>query len=153
MKHLKTFESFISEAKDMVTFSVNNDKLDQLLNDYHGRELDYVKIKGDEFYTLPRREFDRFIDAASSKGFEVGYEGDDDSDIYVQENFIDEGVLVEPGRYVRTHGKKPSGEGLWAFQFGKEELFAPGTMKYTDAVKWAKEKAKELKVNVVYVLS
>jgi len=153
MKHLKTFESFISEAKDMVTFSVNNDKLDQLLNDYHGRELDYEKIKGDEYYTLPRREFDRFIDAASSKGFEVGYEGDDDSDIYIQENFIDEGVIVEPSRYVRVHGKKPSGKGQWAFVFGNEELFAPGNMNYTDAVKWAKDKAKELKVNVVYVAS
>lgn len=152
MKHLKTFESFINEATTVVTFAINDDKLDQLLHDHHGRELDYVKIKGDEYYTLPKKDFDRFIDAADSKGFDVDTESED-SVISVHEQEMNEGILVEPGKYVRTHGKKPSGEGLWAFQFGKEELFAPGTMKYADAVKWAKEKAKELKVNVVYVLS
>jgi hypothetical protein len=69
MKHLKTFESFLNEAKDSVTFSVNDEKLDQLLHDFHERELDYVKVKGDDFYSLPKREFDRFIAAADSKGF------------------------------------------------------------------------------------
>jgi len=103
MKHLKTFEGFINEAKDMVTFLVNNDKLDQLLNDYHGRELDYVKIKGDEYYTLPKREFDRFIDAAYSKGFEVGYEGDDNSDVYVQESKVNEAkIMYQKGKSYQT---------------------------------------------------
>ena len=69
MKYFKLFESFINEAKDSVTFSVNDEKLDQLLHDFHERELDYVKVKGDEFYSLPKREFDRFIAAADSKGF------------------------------------------------------------------------------------
>lgn len=88
MKHIKTFEGFLNEAKDLVTFSVNDDKLDQLLHDFHERELDYVKVKGDEFYSLPKREFDRFIAAADSKGFDVNYEGSKNSVIYVQESSV-----------------------------------------------------------------
>lgn len=70
MKYFKLFESFINEAKDSVTFSIRDEKLDQLLHDFHERELDYVKVKGDEFYSLPKREFDRFIAAAGRKGFD-----------------------------------------------------------------------------------
>lgn len=72
---------------------------------------------------------------------------------FINESSLTEGILVEPGRYVRVHGKQPKGEGMWAFQIGKEELFTPKVMKYTDAVKWAKEQAKEKNVNVVYTLS
>lgn len=88
MKHIHTFESFLNEGKDIVTFSVNDDKLDQLLHDHHGRELDYANIKGDEYYTLPRVEFDRFIDAADSKGFDVDYEESPDAVIHLAESMV-----------------------------------------------------------------
>lgn len=76
----------ITEANDVVTFSVNDDKLDQLLNDFHARELGFVNIKGDDYYTLPQRDFDRFIDAADSKGFNVDYANNEDSVISIMES-------------------------------------------------------------------
>jgi len=77
----------MDESKnDTVIFSVNDDKLDSLLHDHHGRELDFTTIRGDEFYVLPRREFDRFMDAADSKGFDVDYDNSEDSVIAVEEN-------------------------------------------------------------------
>lgn len=95
MKNIPTLEEFILESmneakKDIVTFMINDEKLDQLLHDHHGRELDYVKIKGDEFYTLPRRDFDRFIDAADSKGFDVDYEESEDAVLQVYESNVNE---------------------------------------------------------------
>jgi len=67
-------------------------------------------------------------------------------------NFLNEGVLVEPGRYVRVHGKQPKGNGVWAFSIGDEEVFTPSAMTYVEATKWAKEEAKKRNVNVVYTL-
>ena len=148
-------ESIVNEAQDLVTFTIDDDKLDRLLHDFHKRELDYVDVKGDQYYTLPRREFDRFMDAADSKGFDVDYEDSEDSVVYVMESSmtkLSEGVLVEPSRYVRAHGKKPSGMGKWAFEIGGEEVFTPTAMNYTDAQNWAKEEAKKKNVNVVYTL-
>jgi len=77
------------ESSDVITFSIDDDKLDQLLHDFHERELDYVKVKGDDFYTLPRKEFDRFIDAADSRGFDVDSENSEDSVIDIMSD-IDE---------------------------------------------------------------
>jgi hypothetical protein len=41
-----------------------------------------------------------------------------------------------------SHGKKPSGFGVWAFaaDFGDTEVefFTPNSMSYTDAKKWVK---------------
>jgi len=76
----------INESNDVVTFSVNDDKLDQLLNDFHKRELGFVNIQGDDYYTLPQRDFDRFIDAADSKGYDVDYENNEDSVISIMES-------------------------------------------------------------------
>ncbi|NBO22537.1 hypothetical protein EBU94_04255 [bacterium] len=83
-RFVKTFESFLNESQDIVTFSIDDDSLDQLLHDNHKRELDYVKVKGDDYYTLPKREFDRFIDAANSRGFDVDYENSEESVVYIQ---------------------------------------------------------------------
>lgn len=104
MKNIPTLEEFIiesymNEAKDSVTFSINDEKLDQLLHDHHGRELDYVKIRGDEFYSLPKREFDRFIAAADSKGF------DEDSWSYYEESvkYVNEGkIIYQKGKSYQT---------------------------------------------------
>jgi len=107
MKHLPTLEEFIiesmNEAKDSVKFSINDETLDQLLHDHHGRELDYVKIKGDEFYTLPRRDFDRFIDAADSKGFDVDYEESEDAVLQVHESTVNEAkIIYQKGKSYQT---------------------------------------------------
>jgi hypothetical protein len=93
MKHIPTFNNFINEARmkttykhsDVVLFSIDDDKLDQILNDKFARNLDFEDIKGDSYYSLPRREFDRFIDLADSSGFDVDYEGSEDSVIDVIE--------------------------------------------------------------------
>ena len=68
------------------------------------------------------------------------------------ENFLNETVLIDPSKYVRTHGKKPSGTGMWAFEIDGEEKFTPKSMLYSDAQKWAKDEANKKKVKVVYTL-
>ncbi len=89
MKNLITFEEFLNEslneAKDEIVFSIDDDKLDQMLNSRFSRQLDYKDDKGDSFYVLTRRDFDRFIDLADSSGFDVDYENSEDSVIAVQE--------------------------------------------------------------------
>ena len=86
MKHIQTFESFLYESGNEVTFSVDDDKLDQLLNARFSRQLDYKDDKGDTLYVLPKREFDRFLDLADSSGFDVDYENSEDSVLYVIES-------------------------------------------------------------------
>lgn len=109
-------------STDLITFSVDDEKLDQLLHDFHGRELDYVNDKKDILYTLPRREFDRFIDAADSKGFDVDYNESDRSVIYVMEEMgladIEEANVTAnldggagPMRTPRAFGKKEDERG------------------------------------------
>lgn len=105
MKHLQTFNSFLNEGKDEIIFSVNDEKLDHLLHDFHKRELDYKDIKGDSFYVLPKREFDRFIDTADSSGFDVDYENSEDSVVYVQESRVNEAVSPEVHKMVNKFVK------------------------------------------------
>lgn len=65
-----------------------------------------------------------------------------------------EGVEVSTTRYERVHGRKPRGNGLWAFYFdpvGDEPIFAPSAMNYTDAVKWASLKARNMGKKIIYV--
>jgi hypothetical protein len=67
---------------------------------------------------------------------------------------LDENVTVSTDRYKRSHGKNPKGWGQWAFYFdsrGGEPIFTPSGMDYKDAVKWAKEKAKEANKSSIYV--
>jgi len=85
MKNLHTFEEFLNENSKEVIFSVDNEKLDQLLNSRFSRQLDFKTIKGDEYYILSRKEFDRFIDLGDSSGFDVDYENSEDSVIDVIE--------------------------------------------------------------------
>jgi len=72
----------------------------------------------------------------------------------LRESVVNEAVSVDTIRYKRSHGKEPKGTGLWAFYFnrtGGDPIFAPTTMSYSDAVKWAKEEAKKAGKSVVYV--
>lgn len=69
--------------------------------------------------------------------------------------FVRESIEISTSNYQFAHGKKPSGRGGWAFEFkinGQWQVeFAPGQMLYTDAKKWAVERAKELKTSMVRV--
>jgi hypothetical protein len=57
-------------TSDVVTFSIDDDKLDQLLHDKFSDHIDYIDDDHlDSYYTMPQRQFDRFIDAADSRGF------------------------------------------------------------------------------------
>ena len=67
-----------------IIFSINDEKLDDILRANHSRELEYKKdVTGDVYYILPTKEFDRFIDYADSAGYDVDYENSEDSVIYV----------------------------------------------------------------------
>ena len=90
MKHIQTFESFLNESGSEVIFSVDDDKLDQMLQAKFKSQLDYKDIFGEDFYALPKREFDRFIDLADSSGFDVDYDGSETSVVYVHESIVNE---------------------------------------------------------------
>ena len=67
-----------------IIFSINDEKLDDILRANHSRELEYKRdVTGDVYYILPTKEFDRFIDYADSAGYDVDYENSEDSVIYV----------------------------------------------------------------------
>jgi hypothetical protein len=125
MKHIQTFENFLNESGNEVIFSVDDDKLDQMLNARFTRQLDYKDIKGDSLYVLPKREFDQFIDLADSSGFDVDYENSEDSVVYVQESIVNEAATVpsnvldfakRKGSYATALVKKAAS---WAEKAGK----------------------------------
>jgi len=64
---------------------------------------------------------------------------------------------ISTTNYEFTHGRKPRGEGCWAFQFykgGKDTLeFTPGPFgcSYSAAKKWAIKRAKEIGADRVAV--
>jgi hypothetical protein len=82
----EVIEEGVTEAYNFITFSIDDEKLDDLLHKQFSKALDYFKEGGDEFYTLPQREFDRFIDAADSKGFDVDYEDSEESVLHIHES-------------------------------------------------------------------
>ncbi len=79
LKKVQLKESTIAEAAGVVTFSVNDDKLDTMLNSRFSNQLDFVNHMGDTYYTLPKAAFDRLIDLADSSGFDVDYENSENS--------------------------------------------------------------------------
>ena len=67
-----------------IIFSINDEKLDDILRANHSRELEYKRdVTGDVYYILSTKEFDRFIDYADSAGYDVDYENSENSVIYV----------------------------------------------------------------------
>ena len=92
MKNIQTFESFLNENSNDVIFSVDDDKLDTMLTSKFGRQLDYTDVKGDSYYVLSRRDFDRFIDLADSSGFDIDYENSEDAVIDVIESVVNEAI-------------------------------------------------------------
>lgn len=110
MKHLNTFESFTNESMesenakirqelvkskkikdDDVVFSVDDEKLYQMLNARFNRQIEVHMLKnGDEYYSLSRIGFERFLDLADSSGFDVDYDNSEDSVITVYESRVNE---------------------------------------------------------------
>ena len=70
-------------------------------------------------------------------------------------------TAISTSNYEFAHGKKPRGEGLWAFKFiygylGQavaSEEFTPKSMSYSAAKKWAQGRADELNAIRVSVLA
>jgi hypothetical protein len=59
-------------TSDVVTFSIDDDKLDTLLHAKFSNYIDYIDDDHlDSYYTMPQRQFDRFIDLADSSGFDT----------------------------------------------------------------------------------
>ena len=84
----KSFAQVFNDTSnsDNIIFSINDEKLDDILRANHSRELDYKKdVTGDVYYILPTKEFDRFIDYADSSGYDVDYENSENSVIYVRD--------------------------------------------------------------------
>jgi len=69
----------------LVVFSVSNDMLDSILHKHFTNKVDYH----DEYYTLPVKDFDRFQDEASNKGFNIDKE-DPHADVTVIEDLMTE---------------------------------------------------------------
>ena len=72
-------------------------------------------------------------------------------------------VHFDTSEYEIAHGSKPKGFGRWAFEFAnddgwllasngeKEIVWAPNSMKFSEAKRWATKKARELNANLASV--
>ena len=109
MKNLQSYDEFLNESKNEIIFSVDDEKLDNILHAKFGRQLDYEDVKGDSYYSLPKKEFDRFIDLADSSGFDVNYDESEKSVVFVYEAKINEGNWS-----VMMKGVKSGGSGPWS---------------------------------------
>jgi len=91
---------------DDVVFTIDDEKLDQMVNSKFGSRLDIEEVNGDSYYILNQRDFDRLVDLADSRGFDVDYENSEDSvlSIYenVNENHISEPYMFQVGDLVRN---------------------------------------------------
>lgn len=61
-------------------------------------------------------------------------------------------VSFSTSQYQFSHGKMPRGTGMWAFEFAGVTVFAPGTMSFAEAKKWATAEAKTRGVSTVKVM-
>ncbi len=104
MKNLQTYDEFLNESqlneasqRGKVIFSVDDDKLDTLLHSRFGKQLDYEDIKGDSYYVMLQKDFDRFIDLADSSGFDVDGESEDSVIDIVESRLNEFGPLAGSG--------------------------------------------------------
>jgi len=81
------------ETHDKITFSVDDEKIDEMLHNSFESQLEYVNENGDVLYKLPKRQFDRLIDMADSRGFNVDYENSEESVIIVYDNYSKGGEI------------------------------------------------------------
>ncbi len=68
-------------------------------------------------------------------------------------------IEVNTKEYESVHQKAPRRVGVWAFSIGNKDAFDDvdkafwtGSMKYTDAVKMAKQEAKKQGATIIYVM-
>jgi hypothetical protein len=76
-------ESLILQENKKVIFSVDNEKLDNILHSMYKNKIDYEDVNKDMYYTLNKSDFERFIDRADSEGFDVDYNNSENSVVYV----------------------------------------------------------------------
>jgi hypothetical protein len=90
---LKKLKSSLKDTD--VVFTIDDEKLDQMVNSRFSSQLDYQEVDGDSYYILNQRDFDRLIDLADSSGFDVDYENSEDSVLFIYEN-VNENHISEP---------------------------------------------------------
>jgi len=61
-------------------------------------------------------------------------------------------IRLETRQFEFAHGKKPSGQGSWAFSIEGHEFWFHGSM-FSDAVRLAKRQAQKMGATVVSVCS
>lgn len=145
MKHITTFTDFINESalNEASEFAAE-------LNDYINDMYNFVtKAKNKAKTQVEKKVYADII--AKIDRF------DEEVDLLISDNLtesdaIDEAVNVDDSKYVRAHGKKPKGNGMWGFEIKGQEVFTPTSMSYADAQKWAKEEAKRLGASYAYTL-
>jgi hypothetical protein len=81
------------KTHNKITFSVDSQEIDEMLYNSFDSQLEYDDKNGDILYKLPKRQFDRLIDMADSRGFDVDYENSEESVIIVYDNYADGGKL------------------------------------------------------------
>ena len=147
MKHITKFEDFINESVNESNFDAKSFAAD--LNDYINDMYNFVTKAKSKASTQEEKKaladiiakIDRFDSEVTNL-----------ADSLMESENIDEAAKVDDSKYVRAHGKKPKGNGMWGFEIKGQEVFTPTSMSYADAQKWAKEEAKRLGASYVYTL-
>lgn len=145
MKHITKFEDFVNESalNEASEFAAE-------LNDYINDMYNFVAKARNKAKTQVEKKVYADIIAKIDRF-------DHEVDLLISDNLtesesIDEAAKVDDSKYVRAHGKKPKGNGMWGFEIKDQEVFTPTSMSYADAQKWAKEEAKRLGASYAYTL-
>jgi len=156
MKYIKTFESFLNENYNLNGLCYNElgecmPKLSQ--SDLTAFCKEFVPQVNRPFGPLSKDIQDYLtknkIECSCSMEKVIGLLSGRTE--YISES-LDEAVSVDASKYVRAHGKKPKGNGMWGFEIKGQEVFTPTAMDYAAAQKWAKEEGKKLNAITVYTL-
>jgi hypothetical protein len=120
-----------------VVFSVNNGKLDDMLNSKFASELDYIEDKGDTHYSMSQYNYDRFVDLAMSSGFDVDEDIDENPMGYDYDTLDEEGSTTSAVPGIATKlGANPKGSG-WTAAPSKKNRPSKGGFIYKDL--WAED--------------
>ena len=144
MKNIPTFESFLNEGQG----SFQAFEIDDYINEMHNRVLKMQR----QAKTQPEKKILSTLLNEINRFDAVVGELSADWESLQESDSIDEAVGVDDSLYVRAHGKKPKGNGMWGFSIKGQEVFTPTSMSYADAQKWAKEEGKKLNAITVYTL-